>query len=80
MTLYQNDFSSLNPLQVTRLETDEEISGLTNNVEIDLIPIVADAEKAYVKILNSEYNTVKYNSYPKGSDGLSGHQLKAGHL
>lgn len=63
-------FFTVNPLQITQIETDEEFSELANGVEIDLIPIVADAEKAYVKILNSEYNTVKYNGYPKGSDGL----------
>ena len=63
-------FFTVNPLRITRIETDEEFSELANGVEIDLIPIIADAEKAYVKILNSEYNTVKYDSYPKGSDGL----------
>jgi len=63
-------FFKVNPMQITQIETDEEMSELVNGVEVDLIPIVADAEKAYVKILNSKYNTVKYNSYPKGSDGL----------
>jgi len=63
-------FFTVNPLQITQIETDEEVSELVNGVEIDLIPIIADAEKAYVKILNSEYNTVKYDGYPKGSDGL----------
>ena len=69
-------FFTVNPLRITQVETDEEFSELANGVEIDLIPIVADAEKAYVKVLNSEYNTVKYDAYPKGSDGLYDTGLK----
>lgn len=37
--------------------------------------IVADAEKAFVSLLDPKYNTVKYHSYPKGADGLYGSQL-----
>ncbi len=32
--------------------------------------IVADAEKAFVSILDAKYNDIKFNSYPKGADGL----------
>lgn len=32
--------------------------------------IVADAEKAFVSILDSKYNEVKFKNYPKGADGL----------
>ncbi len=32
--------------------------------------IIADAEKALVKILNSEYNEVKFQNYPVSKDGL----------
>ena len=32
----------------------------------------ADAEKALVKIMNSQYNEKKFPSYPKGADGLYG--------
>ena len=32
----------------------------------------ADAEKALVKIMDSQYNEQKYQNYPKGSDGLYG--------
>jgi hypothetical protein len=60
----------VNPLRITQIETEEEFSELANGIESDPIQITADAEKAYVKILNSEYNTVKYDAYPKGSDGL----------
>lgn len=32
--------------------------------------VVADAEKAFVSLLQPNYNTVKFNQYPKGADGL----------
>jgi hypothetical protein len=32
--------------------------------------IFLDAEKAFVKLLNPEYNSVKFKSYPKSKDGL----------
>lgn len=36
----------------------------------DKISIVADAEKAFIKILNTEYNSEKYNNYPVSDDGM----------
>jgi hypothetical protein len=35
--------------------------------------LASDAEKAFVKIMKSCYNTQQYASYPKSSDGLWGH-------
>lgn len=32
--------------------------------------IIADAEKAFVSILNSKYNEIKFKNYPDGKDGL----------
>lgn len=32
--------------------------------------IVADAEKAFIKLMSTKYNQVKYTNYPKGLDGL----------
>lgn len=37
--------------------------------------IVADAEKAFVKILRTEYNRETYSNYPAGKDGLAGANL-----
>jgi hypothetical protein len=37
--------------------------------------IIADAEKAFVHLLNPQYNTVKYDAYPGGADGLYHHGL-----
>ncbi len=33
--------------------------------------LVADAEKAFINILDCKYNEVKYENYPAGADGLS---------
>jgi len=38
---------------------------------LDKKQLVADAEKAFVKVLDCKYNEVKYNHYPAGTDGLS---------
>ncbi|EIK72562.1 hypothetical protein PseBG33_2875 [Pseudomonas synxantha BG33R] len=51
-------------------ESDFELPGF-----IDKKILAADAEKAFVKILQSKYNIVKYQSYPKGKDGLYGSGL-----
>ncbi|MGV8875711.1 MAG: hypothetical protein ACOH2Q_24525 [Rhodococcus sp. (in: high G+C Gram-positive bacteria)] len=34
--------------------------------------VIADAEKAFVHLLDPQYNTVKYGRYPHGKDGLYG--------
>lgn len=34
--------------------------------------VVADAEKAFVKLLDPTYNVTKFQNYPKGDDGLYG--------
>jgi hypothetical protein len=36
----------------------------------DYIEIIADAEKAFVKILRTEYNEVKFDNFPFSEDGL----------
>ncbi|RDW16123.1 hypothetical protein CWR48_18225 [Oceanobacillus arenosus] len=40
------------------------------NYYSDKIKIISDAEKAFVKLLDTKYNQVKFNNYPKSSDGL----------
>jgi hypothetical protein len=35
------------------------------------IQLICDAEKAFVKILKSEYNTIQFKHYPLGKDGLA---------
>lgn len=38
--------------------------------EIERKKIVADCEKAFVSILDPEFNSIKFKTYPKGKDGL----------
>lgn len=47
--------------------TDEDLSGA-----YDAKRIVADAEKAFVHLLDPPYNREKFVNYPKGKDGLFG--------
>ena len=51
-------------------ETAEDLEdfGLFPNVSPK--NVVADAEKAFVKLLDPQYNVTKYAQYPKGADGL----------
>lgn len=59
-------------LQVAVIEDED-------NLDFDLIgskeELAADAEKAFVRILESKYNEEKYLNYPKGKDGLFGKGL-----
>lgn len=60
-------------LETNGFQTFEKAEDLDDfGIFADIPPkkIVADAEKAFVKLLDPRYNTVKYSRYPKGSDGL----------
>jgi hypothetical protein len=64
-------FFRIEPLRISTYSADDiDISELSGEFLFDKIAIIADAEKAFVKILNSQYNTEKYSNYPKGKDGL----------
>ena len=51
-----------------------DTKSLDNLFELKALPvernIFLDAEKAFVKLLNPMYNSVKFKSYPKSKDGL----------
>ena len=49
----------------------------SDDISSDKLSIICDAEKAYVRMLNPEYNEVKFKHYPKGADGLYGEGLKS---
>ena len=76
-------FSTSRPISETGQVTDEvillffRIEPLTVDINthvitqsIDYTKTIANAEKAFIKVLNTSYNTIKFNSYSKGSDGL----------
>lgn len=57
----------IEPLFITTFSADSEIDldfGYNHK------KIVIDAEKAFVSLLQPNYNTVKFNQYPKSDDGL----------
>lgn len=59
--------------RITTLEIRTEIEknlDLLNDPVIDEEKIIADAEKAFIKVMNTEYNAQKYDSYPNSMDGL----------
>ncbi|HIF9373201.1 TPA: hypothetical protein ACX6RV_001044 [Photobacterium damselae] len=58
----------LEPLYITSFGTDE--TEFDMDFGYDHKQIVADAEKAFVSLLQPEYNTVKFKQYPQGKDGL----------
>ena len=57
-------------VQTFNLEDDFEDVGV--DFTADRKRIVADAEKAFVKLLDPRYNDQKYENYPRGADGLFG--------
>jgi hypothetical protein len=67
MILFFFDIDSLEIKQYLQPSDFDEF-GL-NGLE-DRVRIVADAEKAFVKIMNTEYNEVKFKEYPFSEDGL----------
>lgn len=51
-------------------EIDEEIEFIQAPTPSEQKRIVADAEKAFVSLLNPQYNKVLFKNYPRGRDGL----------
>ncbi|AJC81750.1 hypothetical protein IE4803_PA00106 (plasmid) [Rhizobium etli bv. phaseoli str. IE4803] len=60
------------PVIMTTFEPDHDFENEDFSGAYDHKRIVADAEKAFVSLLQPEYNVVKFTSYPKGKDGLYG--------
>lgn len=63
-----------NPLVIqTFIEfDDDDDAGSYLTAGVDQKRIIADAEKAFVSLLEPSYNDVKFKQYPKGTDGLYG--------
>jgi hypothetical protein len=63
-------FFEIDSIEIKQYLAEADFHELGTNNLADKIRIVADAEKAFVKILKSEYNTIQFKSYPVSSDGL----------
>jgi hypothetical protein len=62
-------FFDVEDIGITQFGADDEfVPPTVTSKEL----LIADAEKAFVKILDSKYNEVKYENYPLGGDGLYG--------
>jgi hypothetical protein len=62
----------LEPIFVTTFGPDSDID---LDFDYDHKKIVIDAEKAFISLLQPNYNKVKFNQYPKGKDGLFNSKL-----
>ncbi|MFW6145589.1 MAG: hypothetical protein ACOC4Y_02190 [bacterium] len=69
-------FFRVEPWSIHILNSDTDITECRKNATIEHNKIIADAEKAFVYVLDSKYNAVKYLHYPKGKDGLYNSGLK----
>lgn len=62
-------FFKIEPLQI-QVYDENSSDDFLNGIQIENKKIVSDAEKAFIHILDSKYNSEKYKNYPKGADGL----------
>lgn len=69
-------FFRVEPLRIITVESDEDIDEIVNGTIFENQRIIADAEKAFVHILEAKYNTIRFSEYPKGKDGLYNTGLK----
>lgn len=63
-------FFKIEDLKIQTWEIGDNYSDFIERMEVEKELVIADAEKAFIKILNSKYNAQKYENYPKGKDGL----------
>ncbi|WP_148282409.1 hypothetical protein [Corallococcus coralloides] len=70
-------FFDVQQTHVRTIEDADDVDRVFEEPYVDKARLVADAEKAFVKILDTSYNTIKYKQYPKGVDGLHGAGLDA---
>ncbi|MDQ8734249.1 hypothetical protein [Paenibacillus sp. LHD-38] len=60
----------IDKMNINMFSTLKDINAFMSYQTEDDIAIVADAEKAFIKLLETQYNEVRYESYPRGTDGL----------
>lgn len=58
------------PVAITTFALDHDFTDDDLDPSFSLKRIVADAEKAFVHLLDPSYNTQKFKNYPRGADGL----------
>ncbi|WP_233900947.1 hypothetical protein [Tenacibaculum piscium] len=63
-------FFDIDSLEIKQYLQDTDFDEFGKNELEDRTRIIVDAEKAFVKVLNAEYNEVKFKQYPVSTDGL----------
>jgi hypothetical protein len=63
-------FFESNPLFIHTFEDDEDLSSFGLDMPFTESQASADAERAFTKSLETQYNSIKYKSFPKGKGGL----------
>ncbi len=63
-------FFRINSLEIKQYLCPEDFDEFGTNELGDYSKIVADCEKAFVKIMDTQYNEVKFRDYPFSTDGL----------
>lgn len=65
-------------VSVVTWDLEDFVNGSFDNLaELPEKKLTRDAEKAFVHVLNSSYNEVKFQSYPKSTDGLFDENITA---
>lgn len=65
----------IDPIVFKQFDPDEDFEEVDLDAMVELKRVVSDAEKAFVRLLDPKYNTVKYQNYPRGADGLFSSRL-----
>jgi hypothetical protein len=60
------------PIIMQTFDLDHDFTDADFDPRFDSKRIVADAEKAFISLLQPQYNVEKFANYPKGKDGLYG--------
>ncbi len=63
-------FFKIEPIEIQIYDENEDINNFIYGMRINKSKIIADAERAFIKIMDSTYNEKKYHNYPKGKDLL----------
>lgn len=63
-------FFRIKSMEIKQYMNDSDLEEFGQNELKDYNKIVADAEKAFVKVMDTQYNEVKFAEYPYSTDGL----------
>ncbi|WP_025680232.1 hypothetical protein [Paenibacillus massiliensis] len=71
LTIFMFDIDKIN---INIFNTEDDLKQDMNYIT-DAEAVIADAEKAFIKLLKTEYNEVTYQNFPQSTDGLYNERL-----